>query len=136
MVNFSKIWWGKFFIEGLESFIDLNCLGRGCFYVCNGKIKDYKINNGKIIVKVKGLINFYFGVYKEFFYNIIIEIKLIKEVDWLKVIVYLGFKVSFIFKLLFGEMFDNIDLVFVDLNLYLLFYSYKDFKINCFCFDW
>ena len=29
MANFSKTWWGKLFIEGLESFTDLNRLGRG-----------------------------------------------------------------------------------------------------------
>ena len=44
MANFSKTWWGKLFIEGLESFTDLNRLGRGRSYARNGKIKDYKIN--------------------------------------------------------------------------------------------
>ncbi|MDE5110290.1 MAG: SWIM zinc finger family protein [Trichodesmium sp. St7_bin2_1] len=136
MANFSKTWWGKLFIEGLESFTDLNRLGRGRSYARNGKIKDYKINNGKITAKVKGSINPYFGVYKEPLYNTTIEIKPIKEADWSKAIAYLGSKASFISKLLLGEMPDNIDSAFADLNLHLLPHSHKDFKTNCSCPDW
>ncbi|NEO55519.1 MAG: hypothetical protein F6K54_22065 [Okeania sp. SIO3B5] len=136
MTNFSKTWWGKRFIEALENFTDPNRLGRGRSYARNGKIKEYKINNGKINAKVRGSVNPYFGVYKEPLYNTTIEIKPIKETDWSKAIAYLGSKASFVSKLLLGEMPDNIESAFADLNLHLLPHSREDFETNCSCPDW
>ena len=136
MANFSRTWWGKLFIEALESFTNSNRLGRGRSYARNGKIKDYTINNGKITAKVRGSVNPYFGVYKEPLYKTTIEIKPIKENDWSKAIAYLGSKASFISKLLLGEMPDNIDSAFADLKLHLLPHSHQDFETHCSCPDW
>lgn len=111
-------------------------MGRGRSYPRNGKIKEYKINHGKITAKVKGSVNPYFGVYQEPLYNTTIEIKPIIETDWSKAIAYLGSKASFVSKLLLGEMPDNIESAFVDLKLHLLPHSRKDFETNCSCPDW
>ncbi len=136
MASFSKTWWGKRFIQALENFTDSNRLGRGRSYARNGKIKEYKINNGKITAKVRGSVNPYIGVYKEPLYKTTIEIKPIKETYWSKAIAYLGSKASFVSKLLLGEMPDNIESAFADLNLHLLPYSREDFETNCSCPDW
>ncbi|MGB3512628.1 MAG: hypothetical protein WBA93_26105 [Microcoleaceae cyanobacterium] len=40
-------------------------MGRGRSYTRNGKIKEYRINNGEIIAKIRGSVNPYFDVYKE-----------------------------------------------------------------------
>ncbi len=136
MASFSKTWWGKRFLEALENFTDSNRLGRGRSYARNGKIKEYKINNGKINAKVRGSVNPYFGVYKEPLYHTTIEIQPIKATDWSKAIAYLGSKASFVSKLLLGEMPDNIESAFTDLKLHLLPHSRKDFETNCSCPDW
>ncbi|WP_339390984.1 hypothetical protein [Crocosphaera watsonii] len=77
MAQFSQTWWGKRFIEALETFTESNRLARGRSYARNGKIKSYKIKDGKITAKVRGSVNPYFGVYKEPLYNTQIEIKTI-----------------------------------------------------------
>jgi len=136
MTHFSKTWWGKRFIEALEDFTDSARLGRGRSYARNGKIKEYKIANGKITAKVRGSVNPYFGVYKEPLYNTTIEITQIAPQDWSKAISYLGSKASLISKLLMNEVPDNIEEAFAHLKLHLLPHSRKDFKTNCSCPDW
>ncbi len=136
MAQFSKTWWGKRFIEALEDFTDSGRLGRGRSYARNGKIKEYRISNGKITAKVRGSINPYFGVYKEPLYNTTIEIKAIPTADWSKAIAYLGSKASLVSKLLLGEVPDNIEEAFAQLNLHLLPHSRQDFNTSCSCPDW
>lgn len=136
MREFSKTWWGKKFIEALEGFTNPARLGRGRSYAKNGKIKEYKINQGKITAKVRGSINPYFGVYKEPLYTTTIEIEPISAADWSKAIAYLGSKASMISKLLLDEVPDNIESAFRELNLHLLPQSQKDFKTKCSCPDW
>ncbi|MGB3404524.1 MAG: SWIM zinc finger family protein [Microcoleaceae cyanobacterium] len=136
MNKFSKTWWGKRFIEALEDFSESNRLGRGRSYARNGKIKQYKISNNKITAKVRGSVNPYFGVYKEPLYDTTIEIKSISAANWSKVINYLGSKASFVSKLLLGEVPDNIETAFAELNLHLLPHNRKDFKTDCSCPDW
>lgn len=133
---FSKTWWGKRFIEALEDFTDSNRLGRGRSYARNGKVKHYQITNGQIMAKVRGSVNPYFGVYSEPLYNINIQIQPISTADWSKAIAYLGSKASFVSKLLIGEVPDNIEDAFVDLNLHLLPHCREDFQTNCSCPDW
>lgn len=136
MAQFSKTWWGKRFIEALEDFTDSNRLGRGRSYARNGKIKHYQILDNQIIAQVRGSVNPYFGVYSEPLYNTTIEIQPIKAADWSKVIRYLGSKASLVSKLLLGEVPDNIEDAFAELNLHLLPHSRQDFQTNCSCPDW
>ena len=103
MPQFSRTWWGKRFIATLEEFSDSARLGRGRSYARNGKIKEYKITNGKISAKVRGFVNPYFGVYKEPLYNTTIEIEPISAADWSKAISYLSSRASFVSKLLMND---------------------------------
>jgi uncharacterized Zn finger protein len=136
MPQFSRTWWGKRFIAALEEFSDSARLGRGRSYARNGKIKEYKITNGKISAKVRGSVNPYFGVYKEPLYNTIIEIEPIAAANWSKAISYLSSRASFVSKLLMNEVPDNIEEAFEQLNLHLLPYGSKDFHTKCSCPDW
>ena len=136
MSQFSKTWWGKRFIEALESFSDSARLGRGRSYAKNNKIKEYKITNGKITAKVRGSINPYFGVYKEPLYTTEIAFTPISEANWKKAIAHISSQASFVSKLLMNEMPDNIEEAFAQLNLHLLPYSRKDFQTSCSCPDW
>ena len=136
MAQFSRTWWGKRFIAALEAFTDPARLGRGRSYASGGKIKEYRIIQGKITAKVRGSVNPYFGVYKEPLYNTTIEIKPISASDWSKAIAHISSKASFVSKLLMNEVPDKIEEAFAELNLHLLPNSRKDFTTKCSCPDY
>lgn len=136
MAQFSRTWWGQRFIKALEDFSDSARLGRGRSYARNGKIIQHQIKNGKITATVRGSINAYFGVYKEPLYGVEITIKPISAADWSKVIARLGSKASLISRLLLGEVPDNIEATFAELNLRLLPHNRQDFQTECTCPDY
>lgn len=136
MANFTRNWWGEKFIEALEKFTDSSRLGRGRGYARNGKIIEHSISKGKIVAKVKGSINPYFGVYKEPKYNTTIEIKTFSAKDWESIIKTLSSNAGFISKLLVNEIPENIDEVFSKIGLNLLPNKTSDFKTNCSCPDY
>ncbi|MGI0480438.1 SWIM zinc finger family protein [Geminocystis sp. CENA526] len=137
MSKFSKTWWGKRFIEALESLMDSGRLSRGRSYANNDRIKQYKITNGKITAKVRGSVNAYFGVYKEPLYKTEISLTPISQEDWEKAIELLSSQASFVSKLLMNDMPDNIDEVFYQkLKLHLLPHNSRDFDTDCSCPDW
>jgi uncharacterized Zn finger protein len=135
MAQFSRTWWGKRFIEALEKFTDSGRLARGRSYANNGKIKEHQIKDGKVTAKVRGSINAYFGVTKEPTYTVSIEIKTISATDWSKIIAKLGTKASVISKLLLGEIPENIEAIFSEMNAHLLPYNRNDFQTKCSCPD-
>lgn len=136
MAQFSQTWWGKRFIEALETFTESNRLGRGRSYARNGKIKSYNVCNGKITAKVRGSVNPYFGVYKEPLYEVEIEIKPISVSNWSKVIADIGSIASWVSKLLMNEVPDNIEEAFQPKRLHLLPHNSDDFTTTCSCPDW
>ncbi len=134
--QFARTWWGKSFIEALESFTDSARLSRGRSYAKNDRVEFYELHQGKIVAQVKGSVNHYFGVYKEPLYTITIQIKPIKAEDWSKIISELSSRASMISQLLLDEMPDNIQSVFKEKKLHLLPHSSKDFNTRCTCPDW
>lgn len=136
MAKFSRTWWGKVFIEALESFTDDGRLQRGRSYANGNKVKSFDINGNQITAVVRGSINPYFGVYKEPTYIISIEIKPIPQAKWNLAIDKLSSKASTISRLLLNEVPENIESSFSELGLHLLPYSRQDFKTNCSCPDY
>lgn len=136
MAKFSRTWWGKVFIEALESFTDSGRLQRGRSYANGGKVKSFEIDGNQITAKVRGSINPYFGVYKEPTYNISLEITPIAKSKWNLVIDKLSSKASTISRLLLNEVPENIDDSFAELGLHLLPHSRQDFKTKCSCPDY
>jgi uncharacterized Zn finger protein len=136
MAKFSRTWWGKVFIEALESFTDSGRLQRGRSYANGGKVKSFEIDGNHITAKVRGSINPYFGVYKEPTYNISLEITPIAKSKWNLVVDKLSSKASTISRLLLNEVPENIDDSFAELGLHLLPHSRQDFKTKCSCPDY
>ncbi len=136
MAKFTRTWWGKVFIEALESITDAGRLQRGRSYARGNKVKSFDIKGNKITATVRGSVNPYFGVYKEPTYKISIEIKPIAKSKWNLVIDKLSSKASTISRLLLNEVPDNIEFSFSELGLHLLPYSRHDFKTNCSCPDY
>ncbi|MGB5636036.1 MAG: SWIM zinc finger family protein [Waterburya sp.] len=136
MAKFTRTWWGKVFIEALESFTDSGRLQRGRSYARGNKVKSFDIDGNQITAVVRGSVNPYFGVYKEPTYNISIEIKPIAKAKWNLVVDKLSSKASIISRLLLNEVPDNIESAFSELGLHLLPHSRQDFKTNCSCPDY
>jgi uncharacterized Zn finger protein len=135
MAKFSHTWWGQRWIEALESFTDSARLARGRSYASGGRILDYQITTGKITAKIRGSINPYFGVYEEPIYKTVIEVKPISTDGWKRAIARLATKASFVSKLLMGEIPENIEDTFSQIDLHLLPSSRVDFKTHCSCPD-
>ncbi len=136
MAKFSRTWWGKVFIEALESITDDGRLQRGRSYARGNKVKSFDINGNKITATVRGSINPYFGVYKEPTYKIAIEIDSIAKAKWNLVVDKLSSKASTISRLLLNEVPENIEASFSELGLHLLPHSRQDFKTKCSCPDY
>lgn len=136
MAQFSRTWWGKRFIDALETFTESNRLGRGRSYARNGKIKSYQIQEGTITAHVKGSINPYFGVYKEPLYDTEISLTPISSKNWSKVIASIASKASWVSQLLMNQVPDNIEEAFQPLNLHLLPHNRQDFETCCSCPDY
>ncbi|MBF0517907.1 MAG: SWIM zinc finger family protein [Nitrospirae bacterium] len=136
MAGFGKTWWGKRFIEALETFTDDSRLARGRAYARNGRILSFLIENSVVTATVRGSINPYFGVRKEPRYVTTIEIERITTQRWSKVIGEISQKAGFVAKLLMNEMPDNIEDIFSRHSLALLPQSEEDIKAVCSCPDW
>jgi uncharacterized Zn finger protein len=136
MTTFSRTWWGKRFIEALESFTDPGRLARGRSYAKNGKIVNYQLKNSLVTAKVQGSINPYFGVYEIPYYKTEIRIGQISDEQWTEIIKRLSQSASLVSKLLLNEMPDNIDAVFEKSKIHLLPKDNKDFKTKCSCPDY
>lgn len=136
ITTFSRTWWGKRFIEALESFTDAGRLARGRSYAKNGKILNYELKEGLVTAKVQGSINPYFGVYKTPYYKTEIGIRQISDKQWVDIIQQLSQNASLVSKLLLNEMPDNIETVFKRFQVSLLPEHNKDFKTKCSCPDY
>jgi uncharacterized Zn finger protein len=136
MAEFSRTWWGRRFIEALERFTDAGRLGRGRSYAHNGRILDYKLENGTVAARVRGSVNPYYGVYKEPIYKTSITIKAIPPSNWTKVIQQIASRADLVTKLLMNAMPDTIEDAFTSLGLHLLPFSENDFKTSCSCPDY
>ncbi|HWE64650.1 MAG TPA: SWIM zinc finger family protein [Chloroflexota bacterium] len=136
MAAFSRTWWGERFLTALEAFTDPDRLARGRSYARGGKIKEYKIANGKVTAKVRGSINPYFGVYEEPLYTTTIAITQIAADQWSAAIARIAASARLVTQLLMNEMPDTIEEVFAGLGLHLLPHSQADFTTKCSCPDY
>ncbi len=134
MSKFSRTWWGERFIEAIEKVTDPGRLSRGRSYARGGKIKSFRIEDGRVLARVRGSRNPYFGVYTEPTYSTTLEFQPISPAKWSAAIALIASKASLISRLLLNEMPDNIEDSFKQLGLNLL-PSRKDFDSSCSCPD-
>ncbi|MBM0743562.1 SWIM zinc finger family protein [Phormidium sp. CLA17] len=136
MPTFSRTWWGKKFIDALESFTDSGRLSRGRSYARGNKVKSFEIEDGIVEAQVRGSVNPYYGVYKEPLYTTVVEIQPISAAKWAAAIALIASKASYISKLLLNEMPDTIEDAFLTLGLNLLPRKRSEFKTSCSCPDY
>ncbi len=136
MAQQTRTWWGKRFIDALESFTDRARLGRGRSYANSRRIRSHAIATGQVTAKIEGNVNPYFGVYKTPIYNTTVRITPIPSHQWTGIIQRFASKASLVSRLLLNEMPEEIEDAFVEFGLNLLPRGRKDFKTDCSCPDY
>jgi len=123
-------WWGKRWIEALESVLHGNSarLARGRTYARAGRTHDLVIKGGKVTAKVTGS--------RPTPYTITIELNELGEPVWKKAILGMATKAQFSAELLAGQMPKEIDEVFREAGASLFPNQRSDLKTHCSCPDW
>lgn len=120
-------WWSKRWVALLESFDIGARLGRGRSYARKGQVISIDIQKGLVKSEVQG------GRSKP--YKIDIQLRLISNNDWEKVVDVMTSKAIFAAKLLSGEMPTDIEAAFSEAGV-SLFPTKNDLKTSCSCPDW
>lgn len=126
--QFSDSWWGKRWIDALESFNDGGRLTRGRSYARKGQVLDIDIRPGKITAHVQGS--------RPTPYKVAIELETLPESSWLLVIEALSQKAILVASLLAGELKPEIEEVFHEVNIRLLPSHHAHLRTDCSCPDW
>lgn len=125
--SFSSTWWGKQWIDVLESFGWANRLERGRRYARNGSVSELNIEKGKIVAKVRGSRNTP--------YKVTIKLAKLKKKQWQTVLKYLSTKALYAAKLLSGNMPEDIAAIFQEAGVNLLPEDDSELSTKCSCPD-
>lgn len=135
MSKFTKIWWGRRFLEGLEAFTEAGRLARGRHYLGGQRIVEWEVRGSVVTAKVRGRVSPYYGVYEEPIYDARIEFAPVPDAAWDQAIRLIGTQAGFVSRLLFNEMPDEIETPLAELGVDLLPRGQRDIHAWCSCPD-
>lgn len=125
--TFSYTWWGKKWIQALESFGWANRLERGRRYARQGKVIDLNIEKGKITAFVSGT--------RSTPYRVSIKVQKFRKSQWNAIIKFLSSKALYAAQLLSGTMPEDIQYVFEEAGINILPHDEAELKVSCSCPD-
>lgn len=125
---FASKWWGKRWINTLESFNIGARLARGRSYARKGQVASLDIRKGSVTAKVQGS--------RSGAYSISIQFKTFTLKQWQQIIEQLVEQPIFTAQLLGNEMPDDIETVFHEMKLPIFPEKHRDLKTSCSCPDW
>jgi uncharacterized Zn finger protein len=125
--EFGTSWWAKRWTAVLESFNLGGRLTRGKSYARQGQVLNIDIETGIVKAKVQGS--------RPKPYSVSIEVNLLSEEEWSKIIAELSKQALFVAKLLAGEMPQDIEAVFDASRLSLFPKKRGDLETECSCPD-
>ncbi len=126
--QFGATWWGRRWVEVLESFDIGARLQRGRSYARGGQVLSIDIAKGEVKAKVQGS--------RPQPYAVTIQLQELSKKDWARVTADLAGEALFVAKLLAGEMPEEIEKVFEDAGLSLFPRRSGDLKTSCSCPDY
>jgi uncharacterized Zn finger protein len=135
MAKQGKTWWGRRFIEVLETFTDPGRLARGRQYLAGGRVLCCSIAGNRVQARVRGKVNPYLGAFEEPIYESRLEFQAIPDAAWDEAIRHMGGQAGFLCRLLVDEMPDEIEMPLAELGLSLLPRGRQDVKAVCTCPD-
>lgn len=125
--GFGSSWWGKRWIEVLESFDLGGRLERGRLYARKGQVLTLEISEGMVEATVQGS-----DVTP---YDVSINVTTLTSAQWATVLDALSSQAVYTAKLLAGEMPPDIEALFNAANVPLFPAKKKDLKTKCSCPD-
>jgi uncharacterized Zn finger protein len=126
--SFAESWWGRRWLEVLESFRIGERLARGRSYARKGQVLDLSIAPGKVTAKVQGS--------RPTPYKVTIAIKPIPAAAWKKLGAAVAEDTWSAARLIAGEMPENLEEIFGKAGVPLFPARLDDLKTNCTCPDW
>lgn len=126
--SFASKWWGKRWIQALESFDIGARLSRGRSYARKGQVASLEIGKGGVSAEVQGS--------RSSAYRIAIELKVFTGKQWQLIIDRLVEQPIFAAQLLGNEMPEDIEAVFEDAGRSLFPQESRDLQTDCSCPDW
>jgi uncharacterized Zn finger protein len=124
---FVKSWWATRWLKAMEQLMDRGRLQRGRRYARKGQVLSLTEGTGKVVGKVQGS--------RKRPYTVTITINSLTDKQWKQVITALAARPIFMAQLLAGEMPQDIEDAFADVNL-SLFPTSRDLAQDCNCPDW
>ncbi|MDR1513613.1 MAG: SWIM zinc finger family protein [Propionibacteriaceae bacterium] len=124
----AQTWWSNRFIEVLESYGLGNRLARGRNYARRGQVLDLDIAAGAVEAKVQGS--------RARPYRVRVSVRAFGKADWAKVAQAMADDAWYAAKLLSGEMPEDIEKLFSQLDLPLFPLSARELDMDCSCPDW
>ena len=125
---FASKWWGRRWIQTLESFNIGARLTRGRSYARKGQVASLDISKGRVTAKVQGTVS---GAYR-----ISIQFKTFTPSQWQQIIERLVEQPIFTAQLFGNEMPEDIETVFQEMKLPLFPEKHRDLETSCSCPDW
>ena len=123
-----ETWWSQRFIEVLTSFGMGSRLTRGRSYARSGQVLDVHVAAGSVAAMVQGS--------RAKPYRVRITLSTIRPREWEHVEKALAGQAIYCAKLLAGEMPQDVESVFADVDLTLFPASGRELSMECSCPDW
>ncbi|MEO5365527.1 MAG: SWIM zinc finger family protein [Magnetococcus sp. WYHC-3] len=125
---FGQSWWAKRWIQVLEGFNMGARLNRGRSYARSGQVLSIEMDMGQVTADVQGS--------RKQPYHVVIQVQALTGTQWKKVAEAMSRQAHFAARLLAGDMPDEVEQVFTQMNLSLFPGTLQDLKTDCSCPDW
>ncbi|WP_158047590.1 SWIM zinc finger family protein [Skermanella pratensis] len=126
--GFAESWWGRRWIEVLESFDIGGRLGRGRTYARKGQVLDLTVDPGVVAAKVQGS--------RPWPYEVEIGMKPLTDAQWRKVAEAVSEDTWSAARLIAGEMPETLEDTFKAAGVPLFPSRLRDLETRCACPDW
>lgn len=125
---FAASWWGRRWIQVLESFNIGERLNRGRTYARQGQVMDIDIDACEVRARVQGS--------RSRPYTVVVRFRPLSPAQWRYVVKELSRRFLIVAKLLAGEMPPDIEDIFALAKLSLFPHRLQDLETTCSCPDW
>ena len=126
--RFGQTWWGRRWIDTLESFSIGARLGRGKSYARSGQVLFIDIEKGEVHSAVQGS--------RRAPYGLEIKLRIYKRTDWKKLAESLRQQPFYVARILSGEIPEDFERIMTEHGMPLLPEPRNDLKMDCACPDW
>ncbi|MFN2225896.1 MAG: SWIM zinc finger family protein [Anaerolineae bacterium] len=126
--KFVENWWADRWIAALKPLMDSARLSRGRSYARRGQVIDINVAPGQVRSRVQGS--------RSTPYKVEIELRPLSDVQWERVLDALAGQALFAAQLLNGEMPQEVEQVFLEVDVPLFPRSRGDLVTDCSCPDW